>query len=142
MECEFPSISAGREQIEAVFTKTKTIAVLGLSPKLEKDSYKVAKYLKEQGFKIIPVYPKKEEILGEKVYRSLAEIPLKVDMVLVFRKPEVLPHIVDAVLDRGDVDTLWTQIGIVHNQAAQRAQDAGLTVVQSLCAMVEHKSLA
>jgi len=141
MECEFPSISANREEIREIFKNTKTIAVLGLSPKPEKDSHEVAKYLQSKGYKIIPVYPKEEEILGEKVYRSLAEIPGKVDMVDVFRKPEALPAIVDAVIKRGDVDTLWTQIGIVHNASAKKAEDTGIKVVQSLCAMVEHRAL-
>ena len=141
MECEFPTVNVDREEIRDIFKRTKTIAVLGLSPKPEKDSHKVAKYLKEQGYQIIPVYPKEEEILGEKVYRSLAEIPGKVDMVNVFRKPEVMPMIVEAILERGDVDTLWTQLGIVHNQAAKKAAKSGIKVVQSLCAMVEHRAL-
>jgi len=141
MECEFPTVNVDREEIREIFKRTKTIAVLGLSPNPEKDSHKVAKYLKESGYQIIPVYPKGEEILGEKVYRSLAEIPGKVDMVDVFRKPEAMPIIVEAVLERGDVDTLWTQLGIVHNQAAEKAAKSGIKVVQSFCAMVEHRAL-
>jgi len=141
MECEFPTVNANQEMIREIFQRTETIAVLGLSPKPEKDSHKVAKYLKEHGYQIIPVYPKEENILGEKVYRSLGEIPGKVDMVNVFRRPEALPAIVDAILDRDDIDTLWTQLGVVHNRSAKKAENNGVTVVQSLCAMVEHRAL-
>jgi len=115
--------------------------VLGLSPDESKDSHKVAKYLKEVGYKIVPVYPKEDEILGEKVYRSLLEIPFSVDMVDIFRKPEALDAIADACIKRGDVKVFWTQRGIVNNAAAQKARDAGIRVVQSQCAMVDHKNL-
>ena len=81
MECEFPSVNANQEEIRDIFNKVKTIAILGLSPDSSKDSHRVAVYLQNEGFKIIPVYPKEETILGEKVYRSLAEIPGKVDLI-------------------------------------------------------------
>jgi len=141
MECEFPSINANKEQIKDIFSSIKTIAVLGLSPDSSKDSHRVAAYLQSQGFKIIPVYPKEETILGEKVYRSLAEIPEKVDMVNIFRKPDALDPIADACIARGDVDVFWAQKGIVNNEAAKKAQDAGMQVVQNMCSMVEHRSL-
>jgi len=89
----------------------------------------------------VPVYPKEDEILGEKVYRSLAEIPFAVDMVDVFRKPDALVMIAQAVLERSDVKTFWTQQGIVNNEAAELVKKAGLKVVQSKCTMVEHASL-
>lgn len=141
MECEFPSINANKEQIKDIFSSVKTIAVLGLSPDDTKDSHRVAAYLQSQGFKIIPVYPKEESILGEKVYRSLAEIPEKVDMVNIFRKPDALDPIADACIARGDVDVFWAQKGIVNNEAAKKAQDAGMKVVQNMCSMVEHRTL-
>ena len=141
MECEFPSVNSNKEEIKEIFAMTKTIAVLGLSPDETKASHRVAKYLKEAGFKIVPVYPKEETILGEKVYRSLAEIPFAVDMVDVFRKPDALNAIADACIARGDVKVFWAQKEIVTNAAAQKAKDAGMMAVQNLCTMVEHRAL-
>ena len=90
---------------------------------------------------MIPIYPKYDEILGQKVYRSLAEIPEPVDMVVVFRKPAALGAIADAVIARGDVKTYWTQLELINNEAAERVKDAGINVVQNYCAMIEHKAL-
>jgi predicted CoA-binding protein len=90
---------------------------------------------------MIPVYPKHDEILGQKVYRSLAEIDVPIDMVVVFRKPAALDAIADAVIARGDVKTYWTQLELINNDAAKRVEDAGINVVQNFCAMVEHKRL-
>ena len=142
MECEFPSVNANKQEIKEIFQSVKTIAVIGLSPNETKDSHKVAKYLKEAGFKIVPVYPKEDTILGEKVYRSLVEIPFEVDMVDIFRKPAILDVVADACIERGDVKVFWSQKGIVNNAAAQKAQDAGMKVVQNMCSMVEHRALA
>jgi predicted CoA-binding protein len=141
MECEFPSVNSTSDEIKEIFANTKTIAILGLSPDASKASHRVAKYLKEQGFKIVPVYPKEDEILGEKVYRSLAEIPFAVDMVDIFRKPKALVAIAEAVLERADVKTFWAQQGIVNNEAAEMVEKAGLKVVQNKCTMVEHARL-
>ena len=141
MECEMPRVNSNKEEIIKYFKETKTIAVLGASPKPEKDSHRVAKYLRDVGYKMIPVYPKEETILGQKVYRSLVEIDEPVDMVVVFRKPGVVDAVADACIARGDVKVLWTQIGIINNNAAQKAKDAGINVVQNLCAMVEHREL-
>lgn len=141
MECEFPTINANKQEIKEIFNITKTIAVVGLSPDETKDSHRVAKYLQEHGFKIVPIYPKEETILGEKVYRSLAEIPFEIDMVNIFRKPDILPLVADACITRGDVKIFWAQKGIVNNEAAQKAKDAGMRVVQNMCTMVEHRML-
>ncbi len=141
MECEFPSINSNRQEIEEIFQLTKTIAVVGLSPDVTKASHRVAKYLQEAGFKIVPIYPKEETILGEKVYRSLLEIPFPVDMVDIFRKPKALDAVADASISRGDVKVFWAQQGIVNNEAAKKAQDAGMRVVQNMCTMIEHKAL-
>jgi predicted CoA-binding protein len=141
MECEFPSVNSNQQEIKEIFESVKTIAVLGLSPDSEKDSHKVAHYLQTKGFKIVPVYPKEEKILGETVYRSLAEIPFPVDMVNIFRKPDALTAVADACIARGDIKVFWAQKGIVNNAAAQKAKDAGMKVVQNMCSMVEHKSL-
>jgi hypothetical protein len=141
MECEFPRVNSNNEEIREIFESVKTIAVLGLSPDETKASHRVAKYLKSVGYTIIPVYPKEETILGEKVYRSLAEIPVAVDMVNIFRKPNAFDAIADASIARGDIKVFWGQLGLVNNDAAQKAKDAGMRVVQNHCSMVEHKAL-
>ena len=141
MQCEFPSINSNNQEIKEIFDSVKTIAVLGLSPDESKASHRVAKYLQEVGFKIIPVYPKEETILGEKVYRSLGEIDVNVDMVNIFRKPNALDAIAEACIARGDVKVFWAQKEIVNNEAAKKAQDAGMKVVQNHCSMVEHRNL-
>ncbi len=141
MECEFPTVNSNMDEIKEIFNTVKTIAVLGLSPDATKDSNKVAAYLQSVGYKIVPVYPKGETILGEKVYSSLAEIPFPVDMVNIFRKPNALDPIAEACIARGDVKVFWAQKGIVNNEAAQKARDAGMSVVQNQCSMVDHRSL-
>lgn len=141
MECEFPSVNSNKQEIKEIFDTVKTIAVLGLSPDSSKPSHRVAKYLQEHGYKIVPVYPKEETILGQKVYRSLAEIPFSVDMVDIFRKPNALDAVADACIARGDVKVFWAQKEIVNNEAAQKAKDAGMMAVQNMCTMVEHKNL-
>jgi len=141
MECQMPQINSNKDEIRDYFKNCKTIAVVGASPKPEKDSHRVSKYLLEAGYNMIPIYPKEDTILGQKVYRSLADIKEEVDMVVVFRKPEIVDSVADICIDRGDVKVLWTQIGIVNNEASQKAKDAGISVVQSRCAMVEHRGL-
>jgi len=141
MECEFPTVNSNMEEIKEIFESVKTIAVLGLSPDASKASHRVAKYLQEAGYKIVPVYPKEETILGEKVYRSLVEIPFEIDMVDIFRKPAAFDAIVDACIERGDVKVFWGQVGLVNNVAAKKAQEAGMKVVQNQCAMVDHRNL-
>ena len=141
MECEFPSINANKQEIKEIFDSVKTIAILGLSPDVEKDSHKVAKYLQSVGFTVVPVYPREDMILGQKVYRSLTEIPFDIDMVDIFRKPEAMLAIADACIARGDIKVFWSQKGIVNNEAAEKAKNAGMTVVQNMCSMVEHKHL-
>ena len=141
MECELPRVNSSCEEMKKYFEETKTIAVLGASPDTTKASNHVAHYLKKVGYKMIPVYPKGDTILGEKVYRSLAEIDEPVDMVIVFRKPAALDAIADEVIARGDVKTYWTQLELINNDAAQRVKDAGINVVQNYCAMIEHRNL-
>ena len=141
MECEFPSVNSNQKEIEEIFNSVKTIAVLGLSPDTSKASNRVAAYLQKAGYKIVPVYPKEDTILGEKVYRSLAEIPFAVDMVNIFRKPNALDAVADACIARGDVKVFWAQLGIVNNAAAKKAEDAGMKVVQNYCSMVEHRAI-
>jgi predicted CoA-binding protein len=141
MECELPRVNSNQEEMKHYFEEAKSIAVLGCSPKADKASNRVAKYLLEAGYNMIPVYPKEEEILGQKVYRSLAEIDQEVDMVVIFRKPAALDAIADAVIARGDVKTYWTQLELINNNAAEKVKAAGINVVQNYCAMVEHRAI-
>jgi len=141
MECEMPRVNSNRDEMKNYFEECKTIAVLGCSPDESKASNRVAKYLRDAGYNMIPVYPKEETILGQKVYRSLAEIDVPVDMVVVFRKPAALDAIADAVIARGDVKVYWTQLGLVNNEAADKVKAADIAVVQNYCAMVEHREI-
>jgi len=141
MECEMPRVNSNREEMKKYFEEVKTIAVLGCSPDNTKASNHVAEYLRDAGYKMIPVYPKYDEILGQKVYRSLAEIDVPVDMVVVFRKPAALNAIADAVIARGDVKVYWTQLALINNEAADKVKEAGISVVQNYCAMVEHREI-
>ena len=141
MECEFPTVNSKSEEILEIFKNTKTIAIAGLSPDSDKASNMVAVYLQNAGFKIVPVYPKEDVILGEKVYRTISEIPFKIDMVDIFRKPDAIAQIVDEAIKRGDIDTVWFQLGLVNNEAAAKAKEAGLKVVQNKCTKIEHRNL-
>ncbi len=141
MECEFPQINSNKEEIKKIFENTKTIAIIGCSPKKEKASNMVASYLINVGFKVIPVYPKEDIILGEKVYRSLSDIPFDIDMVDIFRKPNVIASVVDEAIQKGNIKCIWTQLGLVNNVAAKKAEEYGIQVVQNHCTKIEHKAL-
>lgn len=137
MECEFPTVNSNNQEILEILDSVKTIAILGLSPDETKASNRVGKFLQDRGYKIVPVYPKEDTILGEKVYRSLAEIPFEIDMVDIFRKPNAFDAIADACIERGDVKVFWGQLGLVNNEAAKKAQEAGMKVVQNHCPKIE-----
>jgi len=141
MECEMPRVNSNMDEQKKYFEECKTIAIVGCSPDDTKASNHVAEYLRDAGYKMIPIYPREETILGQKVYRSLAEIDEPVDMVVVFRKPAALDAIADAVIARGDVKVYWTQLGLIDNKAADRVKEAGIAVVQNYCAMVQHKAI-
>jgi len=144
MECEFATINSNKDEILKIFNETKTIAIVGLSPNEQKASYKVAKYLQKAGFKIVPVYPKEDTILGEKVYKSLSEVPFDIDLVDIFRKPDAIAKVVDEVLqikDEKNIKTVWFQLELVNNEAAKKAKDVGLNVVQNKCTAIEHQAL-
>jgi predicted CoA-binding protein len=120
----------------------KTIAVVGLSPKPHRDSFRVAKYMQGKGFRIVPINPNAHEVLGEKAYASLTEAAQHehIDMVNCFRNSEDIPPIAAEAIAIG-AKSLWLQIGVVNDAAAKQATDAGLVVVQNLCLMVEHRQL-
>ena len=126
--------------IEKILKESKTIAVVGLSPKPTRASHNVASYLQAQGYRIIPVNPLVEEVLGEKSYPDLASVPEAVDVVDVFRGSEHVPAIVEAAITKG-VRAVWMQEGIVHQDAAARAREAGLMVVMDRCMLKEHRRL-
>mgnify|MGYP000125386807 CR=1 FL=1 len=119
-----------------------TIAVVGLSPKPHRDSYRVAKYMQDHGCRIVPINPNATEVLGEKAYASLTEAAMheRIDMVNCFRNSEDIPPIAAEAIAIG-AKSLWLQIGVVNDAAAAQAQAAGLTVVQDKCLMVEHRQL-
>ncbi len=120
----------------------KTIAVVGLSPKPHRDSFRVAQYMQDHGFRIVPINPNATEVLGEKAYASLTEAAqhARIDMVNCFRNSEDIPPIAKEAIAIG-AKSLWLQIGVVNDEAAKQATDAGLVVVQNLCLMVEHRQL-
>jgi predicted CoA-binding protein len=120
--------------------KPRTIAVIGLSEDRSKPSHYVSAYMQEHGYRILPVNPAIETVLGEKSYASLAELPIKPDVVNVFRLPKFIPAIVDEML-RLKLDNLWVQQGIVNLEAAARAEAGGIHVVMDRCIMVEHRHL-
>ena len=118
----------------------KTIAVVGLSSKRLRPSHGVSAYMQEHGYRIIPVNPAETEVLGEKAYATLGEVPFPVDIVNVFRQPEFVPEIVDEALRLG-VKYLWLQEDVVHEAAAAKARAAGVKVVMDRCILKEHRRL-
>lgn len=138
--CELPAYRVLDEDARKVMNQYKTVAVVGLSTNPEKPGHYVPKYLKEHGYTVIPVNPTaKGEILGEKVYAGLKEIPQKVEIVDIFRPPKDVPPIVEDAIAIG-AKVVWMQEGIVNNAAAERAKAAGLTVIMDKCMMKVHRS--
>ena len=140
MECEFPRENATTEEIKEILQNNKTIAIVGLSADEEKDSYRVAKYMKQHGYRIIPVNPKYTNILGEKCYPDLKSIPEKIDIVDIFRKPDAIPAIVEESLETG-TKVIWMQLGLCSNASAEKARYAGIKVVMNKCIKVEHANI-
>ncbi|MBF0454607.1 MAG: CoA-binding protein [Magnetococcales bacterium] len=131
------------QELVTLLKETRTIAVVGLSPKTDRASFRVAAYMQEAGYRIIPVRPGGMTILGEQSYPSLAEIPkeIAIDMVDVFRRAEETPAIAASAVAIG-AKSLWLQLGIANQSAMETAQKGGLKAVQDLCLMVEHRRLA
>jgi len=130
------------EDIKKILSDSKTVAVVGISPNEDRPSYVVASYLKTKGYRIIPVRPDGEEILGEKVYHSLTEIPqgIGVDVVDIFRRSEDVPPIVEEAIQR-KARVVWMQEGVIHEEAEQQAEKAGLKVIMDRCMKKEHQRL-
>ena len=121
-----------------ILRKYKTIAVVGLSPNQMRPSYGVSEYMKRSGYKIIPVNPGHAEILGEKSYRTLDDVPEPVEIVNVFRRSEYIPEVAEAAIRKG-AKVLWLQEGIYNEEAAEKARAAGLEVIMDTCILKEHR---
>jgi len=131
------NISSDSNAIYDLLTDTQVIALVGHSHQPEKDSYRVAQYLRDAGYTVYPVNPTVEEIDGEKSYKSIADIPEQVHLVDVFRGSRHVPAIVDDAIAAG-AKAVWTQLGISHDEAAKTALAAGLDVVMNRCTKIEH----
>ena len=130
-----------REMLGATTSEhPRTIAVVGLSEDPTKPSHYVSAYMQQHGYKIYPVNPSIPEVLGEKSWASLSDLPVKPDIVDVFRLPKFIPAIVEEMIQLG-LPNLWVQQGIIHPEAATRAEAAGIHVVMNRCIMVEHRHL-
>lgn len=126
--------------IPDLLRRSRTIAVVGLSSKKFRPSYGVAEYMQAQGYRIIPVNPNESEVLGEKTYRSIEDVPEHIDIVDIFRRPEFVGSIVESAIRVG-ANAVWMQEGVVHEKGAQKARDAGLAVVMDRCILKEHMRL-
>ena len=123
--------------IKEILTRYKIVAVVGLSPDQGKPSHEVAAYLKRAGYRIIPVNPACQEVLGERCYPTVSDIPGEVEIVDIFRRSEFVPEIVEQSIAKG-AKVVWMQEGVVHEAAAQRAEAAGIAVVMDRCMLKEH----
>lgn len=128
------------DSIRDVLKKSKTIAVVGLSDNPLRASHGVSAYMQMQGYRIIPVNPNCDFVLGEKSYASLLDVPEKIDVVNIFRRSEFVPPIVDQAIQL-KVPAIWMQEGVVHEAAAQKARQAGIFVVMDMCILKEHRNV-
>jgi predicted CoA-binding protein len=126
------------EKITELLHTAKTIAVVGLSDSAMRPSFGVSEYMRAHGYRIIPVNPTIKEWLGEKAYPSLLDVPEKVDIVDVFRRPDAVPRVVEQAIQI-KAPAIWLQEGVIHEEAAQRARNAGIFVVMDLCILKEHR---
>jgi predicted CoA-binding protein len=137
---EVPPGSPSPEELREVLRAARVVAVVGLSDKPDRDSHHVGAYLQSVGYRVIPVNPAVERVLGERSYGSLRDVPEKVDVVDVFRKPEAVPAIVDDAIAVG-AKVVWMQDGVVHEEAAKKARAAGLKVVMDRCMLRDHRAM-
>ncbi len=128
------------DAVTNILSASKAIAVVGLSNRSFRPSNGVARYLQSVGYRIIPVNPREREVLGEKSYARLEDVPERVDIVDIFRRSEFVPEIVESAIRIG-ARAIWMQEGVIHPEAAQRARRAGLFVVMDLCILKEHQRL-
>jgi hypothetical protein len=128
------------KQISEILRVCRTIAVVGLSAKRYRPSYGVAEYMQRAGYRIIPVNPHETEVLGEKCYPDVESVPEPIDIVDIFRRSEFVPEIVEAAIRKG-AKAIWMQEGVIHEEAARRAREAGLEVVMDRCILKDHRRL-
>src|SRR5580692_7609351 len=140
MTASGPVLHPSDQQVKDLLQKAHTIAVVGLSSSRIRASYGVSQYMQSAGYRIIPVNPNESEVLGEKAYPSLDEVPERIDIVDIFRRSECVPEIVDAAIRIG-ARGVWMQEGVVHEDAAKKARDAGLEVVMDHCILKEHRKM-
>ncbi len=126
------------DPITEILNKCKTIAVVGLSSNPMRPSHGVTEYMQSAGYRIIPVNPNETEVLGEKSYARLEEVPEKIDVVDIFRRAEAVPQVVESAIRVG-TKVVWMQLGIENEAAAEKARAAGLVVVEDACILIEHK---
>ena len=126
--------------LRRILRESKTIAIVGLSASWHRPSFFAAKYLQDHGYRVIPVTPQYEEVLGERCYPTLQDVPVPVDVVDCFRSAEEIPALADSAIEIG-AKVLWTQLGIVHEAAAEKARAAGLEVVMDRCMKIEFARL-
>ena len=126
------------KEIRDLLSTSKTIAVVGLSDKPWRPSHGVSEYMQTQGYRIIPVNPTLTEVLGEKAYASLDDVPERIDIVDIFRRSELVDPVVDAAIRKG-ARTVWMQEGVVNHAAARKAREAGLAVIMDRCILKEHR---
>jgi predicted CoA-binding protein len=129
--------AAPNDPVAEILKTSRTIAVVGLSNRKFRPSYGVADYLKSVGYRIVPVNPLEKEVLGEKCYPRLEDVPEKVDIVDIFRRSEFVPDIVDSAI-RINARAIWMQEGVIHQEAAERARRAGLFVIMNACILKEN----
>jgi predicted CoA-binding protein len=125
------------DPVREILEKYKTLAVVGLSSNTARPSYGVSAYMKFHGYRIIPVNPNEQSVLGEKAYAALDEVPEAIEIVVIFRRSEFVPEVVEAALRR-QAKALWMQEGVIHEEATAHARDAGVFVVQDRCILKEH----
>lgn len=126
-----------QKAIETILSESRVVAVVGLSSNPMRPSYEIARYLQKNGYRIIPVNPNETEVLGERAYASLADVPEKIDLVDIFRRSEEAGHHVDEAIRLG-AKAVWMQDGVIDEAAAERALEAGLMVVMDDCILRQH----
>jgi predicted CoA-binding protein len=127
------------QAIAELLKTAKTIAVVGLSSDPMRTSFGVSQYIQRQGYRIVPVNPNEKEVLGERAYATLSEVPGTIEIVNVFRRPEFVPEVVDEAI-RLKLPAIWMQEGVIHREAAEKARAAGMQVIMDRCILKEHRA--
>ncbi len=130
----------GDDEIRRILIESRRVAVVGLSPKPQRDSNMVARYLIEHGYDIIPINPGQKEILGFKCYRNISEIPHSIDILNIFLNPSRVPPVVDQAIEKG-IKIIWMQLGVINQDAIEKALNYGITVIYDRCIKQEHSRL-